>query len=508
MKPRLRSRWWIGAPLLAVAFSPGRADVTLAPLFRDHAVLQGDLPLPVWGQAAAGEKVTVTFKGRQATAVADASGRWRVRLDPLPASAEPADLVAAGHNVVTICDVLVGEVWLASGQSNMARPLVGTLNAPAEIAAAQYPLIRHFTVRNTAAEQPAETVEGGWQPCTPEVAAKFSGVGYFFARDLQQRLGVPVGLIHSSWGGTPIESWISDAALRTTTVYPAILERWEKDCAEFETRQRLHPVEQAEWKIAEDHALATRTPNPRPWPTVPIGPGTPYAPGRLYNGMIAPLQPYALRGMIWWQGESNTVRAGEYGELFQTMIRSWRTGWELGDFPFHFVQLTNYQLGWDGSRRVWARLREQQASALQLPNTAMTVTIDIGDPFEMHLLPKQEAGRRLVLSALARVYGRAEAWTGPVFASAERDGAAMRVRFEASDEGLVLRPDAGDALELAGPDQAFHPATGRIEGDALIVTSPAVHEPVAVRYAWTNAPTASLFNKAGLPAAPFRSDRW
>ncbi|MDB6127425.1 MAG: Sialate O-acetylesterase, partial [Verrucomicrobia bacterium] len=302
----------------------GRADVTLAPLFRDHAVLQSGRPLPVWGKADPGERVTVEFMHQRAASVADASGRWKVSIAALPPSSTPEKMIVSGKNSVTVSDILVGEVWLASGQSNMARALSGTLRAKEEIAAAHYPLIRHFNVRNTTAEQPADTVEGTLQECTPETVADFSGVGFFFARDLFRNLGVPVGLIHSSWGGTPIESWISDAALRSTAVYPEIASRWRSDSSEFVQRKKLHPHEQAIWKKEEDRAFAARALNSLPWPTPPIGPGTPYAPSRAYNGMIAPLRTYALRGVIWWQGESNAARAAGYGELFQTLIRSWR----------------------------------------------------------------------------------------------------------------------------------------------------------------------------------------
>jgi sialate O-acetylesterase len=224
--------------------------------------------------------------------------------------------------------------------------------------------------------------------------------------------------------------------------------------------------------------------------------------------MIAPLQPGALRGVIWWQGESNSVRAGEYGELFQALIRSWRASWGQDDFPFLFVQLSNYHLGWDTTKRVWAQLREGQARGLDLPNTAMAVTIDIGDPYEVHLVNKQEAGRRLALLARARAYHLPGAWTGPVFTSAVREGAALRVRFAETGGGLFAHGQSVHALELAGADKVFHPALGRIMGDALFVTSPAVKDPLAVRYAWSNAPEADLFNSAGLPAAPFRSDNW
>ncbi|MBI4626379.1 MAG: sialate O-acetylesterase [Verrucomicrobia bacterium] len=483
-----------------------RAIVTLAPLFQDHAVLQCDTPLPIWGHAAAGERVTVMFKGQRVSTVTDGVGHWEVFLDGVPASAEPAELVATGGNTVTVRDVLVGEVWLASGQSNMARPLSDARNAESEIAAANFPLLRRFNVQNTVADRPATTVPGRWQVCEPQVAGGFSGVGYFFARDLHRKLGVPVGLIQSTWGGTPIEAWISDAALRSTSVFSKIDARWHRDCAEYAERKVLYPAEQAAWGRADEHSKATRTHNMMPWPKVPAGPGTQDALSGLYNGMIAPLQPGALRGIIWWQGESNWMRVSEYAELFQTMIRSWRAAWRRDNLPFYFVQLANYKLGCDSTDRAWAQLREAQAQALTLSSTAMAVTIDLGDPFEMHLSNKQEIGRRLALIAQTQVYGIPEEWSGPVFAFAEREGAAMRVHFTHATPVLVARRTPLPSFELAGMDRVFHPATARIERDTLLVASTHVPAPVAVRYAWSNAPEAGLYNRASLPAASFRSD--
>ena len=495
-------------PVLCLC-AAGRADVTLAPLFQDHAVLQRDKALPVWGRADAGEQVTVSFKGQQVSTTTEANGRWRVTLAAVPASAEPAKLVVTGKNTVTIRDVVVGEVWLASGQSNMEWPVRMAQDAAGEIAAANNPLLRHLTVGHNVAATPAETVKtSGWQAATPETAGEFTAIGYFFGRDLQRRLGVPVGIIDSSWGGTAIEVWMSDDALRSTAAFPAINARWQKDLAEFPARLKNYPLEQEAWKKGEEHAQATHAKNPVPWPRVPVGPGTPYAPSGLFNGMIAPLQPGALRGILWYQGEANWMHPEEYAELFPALIRSWRTGWGQGDVPFYFVQLANYAVPNDPTFRAWARLREAQTQALLLRATDMAVTIDIGEAKDIHPRNKQEVARRLALIAKAETYGIPGDFAGPVFERATPEGRALRVHFSHAATGLISYNLPVQSLELAGADRRFFPASGKIEHGTLLVTAPGVKAPVAVRYAWSNAPVANLYNGAGLPAAPFRSDVW
>jgi len=493
---------WLG--LMVV----GRADVTLAPLFQDHAVLQRDQALPVWGRATPGEHVTVTFHDQSIGTTAAADGRWMVYLDAVPASSEPAELVVTGKNTVTVKDILIGEVWLASGQSNMEWPLKSAANGEHEVAAANYPQLRLFSVLRTVADQPAETATGTWQPCTPESVKMFSAVAYYFGRNLQRKLGVPVGIIGTYWGGTAVEAWLSSAAIRSVPAWLAIDARYQKDLAAFPERVARYPAEREAWGKADAVAKATKTPNPLTWPAPPIGPGTPYALSGLFNGMIAPLQPYALRGVIWYQGESNWGRPQEYGELFPTLIRSWREQWGQGDFPFYFVQLANFTVVNDPTNRAWARLRDVQASALALPATGMAVTIDIGNPKDIHPLNKQDVGRRLALIAKTQVYAIPGDFSGPRFAYVTGEPSAIRVHFTHAAMGLIAGGKPVQSLEVAGADQKFYPATGKIERDTLLVSSPQVKVPLAVRYAWTNAPVANLFNGAGLPAAPFRSDDW
>ncbi len=493
---------------LALLATSALADVTLAPLFQDHAVLQRDKPLPVWGRAEPGERVTVAFQGQQISATAGTDGRWIVYLEPVPASAVPQELTVTGKNTLTLRDLLVGEVWLASGQSNMEWPVAKSADAEREIAAANFPLIRQFDARNTSAQQPADTVVGDWKICSPATVGTFSGVAYFFARDLHRKLGVPVGIVNSTWGGTAVEAWTDTVTLQSTTAWTAIDARWQEGLANFAERTANHPAEMAAWKEAEAHAKATKTKNPLRWPVAPVGPGTPYGPACLFNGMIAPLQPYALRGAIWYQGESNWARPAEYAEIFPAMIRAWRGQWNQGDFPFFFVQLANFVQPGDDTQRGWAYLRETQAKALALPNTGQAVIIDIGDPKDIHPTNKQEVGRRLALLAKAQVYGIHVDWSGPVFASATREGAALRVRFTHAGSGLIADRKPLQSLEIAGADRRFYAATASIAGETLLVSAPEVKEPVAVRYAWSNSPDANLYNGSGLPASPFRSDSW
>jgi sialate O-acetylesterase len=390
----------------------------------------------------------------------------------------------------------------------MEWPLKSAADGEREVASANFPQLRLFSVLHAVADQPAETVTGSWQACTPESVKMFSAVAYYFGRDLQRKLGVPVGIIGTYWGGTAIEAWTGSATLRSVAAWPAIDARYQKDLAQFPERAARYPAEHAAWDKAQEHAIATHTANPLRWPAPPIGPGTPYALSGLFNGMIAPLQPYALRGVIWYQGEGNWPRPEEYAELFPAMIRSWRAQWGQGDFPFYFVQLANFTVANDPTNRGWARMRDVQAQALKLPATGMAVTIDIGNSKDVHPLNKQDVGRRLALIARTQVYGIPGDYNGPTFAYVTGEHGSLRVHFTHAGTGLISSGKPVQSLEVAGEDKKFYPAIGKIERDTLLVSARQVPVPLAVRYAWTNAPEANLFNGAGLPATPFRSDDW
>lgn len=495
--------------LLSVVFAAGvRADVVLAPLFRDQAVLQRDKPVPVWGTADAGEKVAVTFSGQTVSATAGKDGRWMVVLDALPASATGAELVVVGKNTVTIRDVLVGEVWLLSGQSNMEWSVARSMNAKEEIAAANNPLIRHFKVARNVATEPQTEAGGTWNATTPETVGGFSAVGYYFARDLQRRIDVPIGLINSSWGGTPIESWLSPLTLSSDPAFAVINERWAQTLATYPERKTAHDEAVAKWEADQAAAKAANQPFTRGRPAPPAGPGHPSTPTALFNGMINPLVPYALRGALWYQGESNAGRHAEYHRLFASMITHWRKHFGQPDFPFLWVQLANFKVANDATGQTWAFLREAQTETLSLPATGQAVLIDIGDPDDIHPINKQEVGRRLSLIARHQVYDQRGDFSGPLFERAQREGSSLRVHFQHASNGLTAGGRPLQAFEVAGPDRKFYPAKAVIERDTVVVSASEVTEPVALRYAWSNNPEANLFNGAGLPAAPFRTDTW
>lgn len=497
------------------ALAIARADIVVAPLFSDGAVLQRDKPVPLWGRADPGEKITITFAGQTREATAMHDGRWIAFLDPLPANAQGSDLTLTGKNTLTLRDVVVGEVWLCSGQSNMEWPVSRSLHSLAEIAAANYPAIRHVKIHHVVATTPADTVKtSGWQAASPQAAGNFSAVAYFFARDLHVRLEVPVGIVNCTWGGTPIEAWMSPAALAQHSLGRVIDERWTQTLADYPAKKALFDTAWAEWsqaevaakaqgKAAHDAYLKKR---PRLWE--PPGPGHPWTPRGLYNGMVNPVVPYALRGILWYQGENNVDRAEEYGPLFRSMIGSWREHLGQGDLPFFWVSIAAFGYPTDPTGLRAATLREAQASALTLPNTGQALSIDIGHPTDIHPTNKQEVGRRLALLARMRVYDGVGDDTGPTFAGMAREGNAVRVRFTHASGGLIAYEKPVQSLQLAGADRLFHPAEARIDGDTILVYSPKVKDPVAVRYAWSNAPVANLYNGAGLPAVPFRSDNW
>ena len=486
------------------------ADVTPAPLFTDHAVLQRDKVVPVWGTASAGEKVSVTFAGKTVETTADAAGKWRVDLPAQAANATPADLVIKGNNTITLTDVLVGEVWLASGQSNMEWVVKNTYDNALDIpASVNFPLIRHVKVEKKVSAEPQTTSNGKWEVASPATTGGFSAVGYFFALDLFQQLRVPVGIVHSSWGGTPVESWIDAEAYKTVPAEAAkVNERWAKNLAEYPEKKAQFDANVAALKAEEAAAKAANQPFTKKIPpswSGPQGPGHPNSPSGLNNGMIAPLVPYALRGAIWYQGESNVGRAPEYAALFPALIKGWRTQFAQQDLAFYWVQLSSFS---NPAGDAWGFLREAQTKTLSLPNTGQAVTFDIGNTKDIHPRNKKDVGRRLARVALARTYKFDIIDSGPVIAKAEREGAGFRVSFNASPSAVIAPLVDVPGFQLAGEDKVFKPAQAKLENGTVLVTSTEVTEPIAVRYGWTNSPTPGLFNNEGLPAVPFRSDSW
>lgn len=495
--------------VLIVVTSSVQAEVTLPALISDHMVLQRNMEVSLWGWAAPGEKVVVSFRGQEVTGEADREGAWRVALEPSTAGG-PFDLTIQGQNKIVIRDVLVGEVWIGSGQSNMQWPVRRSANSEQEISQADYPQMRLFSVPREVADRPREDVEGSWTPVTSETVADFSAVAYFFGRELHRRMGVPFGLIHSSWGGTPAESWTSQEALTANPSLHRIVWNWNEVLLRYPFELARFEESLKNWEKEAAAARQEGKPELRR-PGRPQGPGHSWTPSGLYNAMIAPLTNYAIRGAIWYQGESNAqpYRAFEYRQLFPTMIQDWRNAWDQGPFPFLFVQLANFrERKTEPVDSPWAELQEAQRMTLSLPNTGMAVTIDIGEADDIHPRNKQDVGRRLSLAARAIAYGEDIVHSGPLYKGMIIEGSKIRIRFDHVGGGLKAKDETLRGFAMAGRDRAFKWAQATIEGDTVVVSTPDIVNPVAVRYAWQDNPEASLYNVEGLPAAPFRTDDW
>lgn len=641
------------------------ADVRLPALFTDHMVLQRNMKVPVWGWAAPGDTITVQLGEHQTTARTNRDGAWEARLDPLPAGG-PYTLTISGRNTITLNDVLVGDVWLASGQSNMWWPVNngenGVANRDAEVAAADYPNIRLFTVPADTSLTPKVTFDAKpWALCSPETVATFSATAYFFGRDLHQATGVPVGLIHSSWGGTLCEAWTSEGALRKLSDFDATLDQltkaepgldeteaaYQKALAQWHATLDGHDqghdgatptwaareLNTTEWRTAQlpglwenagyadldgfmwyrkvvelpddwrgedltlslgpindmdrtyfngtlvgahegqsyapvprvytvpgalvvpqvnvvavrvydqanvggiygreeemylerrDGADEIRIPLAGVWQNRPgaylrdvpgrpeepvLRAGNPNIPTVLYNAMIAPLVPYGIQGAIWYQGESNANRAHQYRSLFPAMIADWRKQWGQANFPFVYVQLANFmERNPEPGESAWAELREAQLMALDVPDTGMATTIDIGEANDIHPQNKQDVGKRLALWARHLAGGESLVYSGPLYRSHTITGNAVHLAFVHIGGGLTTPGGAPlTGFAIAGADRMFVWAEARIEGDTVVVSSPQVSQPMAVRYGWANNPACNLYNTEGLPASPFRTDTW
>lgn len=511
--------------LLALAASL-RADVSLPAIFSEGMVLQQKQPLSVWGRAAAGEAVKVTFGGQSQTAITSPEGVWRITLNPLNASAVPADLVVAGKNTLTIPNVLVGEVWVCSGQSNMSMAVNRTLNADAEIAAAKFPAIRMFTVDRSPSLTPRADCKGSWQQASPQHVGSFSAVGFYFGRHLHQVLKVPVGLIHTSWGGTRIEAWTSGETLAERPCAQEMLADWKEAVKKWDDKfqQSIFEKAKADWQgkvrqiDAQNKQLAKDGKPKLGKPDVPRPPEDPsksqHHPAALYNGMVAPLIGYGMRGTIWYQGESNQRRAFQYQELLPAMINDWRKRWE-SEFSFYIVQLASYGNKKPaspnaGEADTWAELQEAQfLTAITLPKCGLVVANDIGEEQDIHPKNKQEVGRRLALWALAKDYGKASTIpSGPLYRNFTIQGDKVRLQFDHTGNGLKTR-DGGELkhFQITGADKKWVWAKAKIEGDEVLVWHDTVKQPVGVRYAWAAWPQdANLINAEGLPASCFRTD--
>ena len=669
--------------LLLLVLSPARGDIKLPAILSDHMVLKKDANVPIWGTAAPGEAVSVTLNGQTTQTSADADGKWRVVLDLSQSPQGPFEMVVKGNNQITISDVVVGEVWVASGQSNMEWPLKDTNHATAEIAASANPLLREFRVTKTQAPEPQEDCQGRWQIADPAPAGEFSGVGYYFGKELQKELQVPVGIINSSFGATHSEMWTSEEGInahpelkatqdryRTLLAdYPARKTAWVTDFAKwldetgrgdkstenlasfttgptvdwtkvsnpkklfvvkmteyglpehgaiwfrteidltadqakaplklyfpyldgfesfywngelvktftskdhpgtFESRRGedygpLHHVVPAEnlregkntlairlyapgtparfplslkingadfggpWLAKAEYALPAPSDEAKP-PAVPVSPPAgARQTSMLFNAMIHPLLPYAISGVIWYQGEANTPRGYQYRTTFPLMITDWRNHWQRGDFPFLFCQLASTPERTEPDKSRWAELRAAQSAALSLPNTGQAVLVDFQDGGNLHPTNKDQVAHRLAVIALAKTYGKKIAWSGPAFQDMTIEGNKARLRFTHTEGGLVAQPVPAtcvidhktgttapvirhrpeselEGFALCGADKRWVWADARIDGNTVVVSSDEVPQPIAVRYGWSDNPTMNLTNAAGLPAAPFKTD--
>jgi sialate O-acetylesterase len=654
----------LAAQIAAMAFLRQAPTLHLPSLFSDNMVLQRDQPIPFYGTAASGTHIDITLNGHHAFTNAKSDGTWELKLRPMSAGG-PYTATISGDGTVTLHNVMIGEVWVCSGQSNMEMTVAQANESDIAQANAD-PAIRMFTVQRLSSENPAPDVTGTWQTATSDTVLGFSAVGYWYAAELHKVLGVPIGLIHSSWGGTPAEAWINRRSLRNSATFAPLVDAYLSGLKDFPERKAAFDKAFAEWKESVYHtdtgnegfgmgyadpqrdtaswrecqlpnllqvtegremngavwyrrvitlplsfdakslriglgpisdyddtyfngikvgsvddkmqypyaidrvypippALAHAGPNViairvfnryghggftggaakfKIWradgmddpvsiagtwiskveryippatqevvasqPQPPYGPGHPWAPGGLFNGMIDPVIPYKIRGVIWYQGEANADRAFAYRELFPLLISDWRAHWGEGDFPFYFVQLPNYTARLDQpGESNWAELREAQAMALKLPNTGMATTIDLGDANDIHPKNKHEVGRRLALIALNHTYGGHNIWSGPVVKRVTYDGAEAKIEFDETIAGLKSADGSAIAgFTLAGEDRKFYWGTARIVRDSVIVTCPYVAHPVAVRYAWANNPYVNLVNSEGLPCVPFRTDDW
>ncbi len=482
---------------LIVSVPAMRGDVTLPHVLASHMVIQRDRPVHVWGNADPGEHITVAFRGHQDTAVADTLGRWGVYLPPGTAGG-PFALTIQGKNTVTLSDILVGDIWIASGQSNMEFPMMnkggfrGVLNMQQEISAANYPKLRLFQADHATSDYPMQDVAAKtWTACSPQSVADFSAAAYFFGRELLEKEKVPIGLIETDWGGTPAEAWTSLGALSSnSSLMPVFAARADMMRDEADILLRI--------KIAEKQGEAEgRAPV-----KIPHRDTASWAPGALFNAMVAPFTPLPIRGVIWYQGESNanTGHAPIYSILFPTLIQDWRNHWGQGNFPFLFVQIANFK-----NQNDWPTLREAQRKTLALADTGMAVTIDIGDSDNIHPRDKQDVGHRLALWARSLSYGEHIEDSGPLFRQAVPEGMKMRIWFTHADSGLVSKGETLSGFEVAGKDGKFVPAIATVDGDTVLASSSDVPAPAYVRYGWAADPHCNLYNRDDLPASPFTS---
>lgn len=504
----LRTALIASTVLLMNLASSALAAPELPKVFTDHMVLQRERPIPIWGTAAPGATVTVSLDEASASTAAGEDGRWLLELPPQRHGGPHQLVVSDGAGSVTFEDVLIGDVWLLSGQSNMAFKLVDNADATKLLDSANHPTIRMFQMSyNVASKVPYTEAQlrtlaedrfftfHGWRECTPTVAGQFSAVGYFFATELQKSQNVPIGLIHNAVGGSPAQGWLSRKAMLARPALAPFVEMYEKDLGSpGKGAQERYRANYPDWQAVADKARAEGRMVPHP-----------FGPSYLYYKGIRPLVPFALRGILWYQGEANSSTTDTLEEMMSTLVAEWRSDFRDSKLPFLYVQLPNY-----AANRNWPLVREVQRRMLaSIPNSGMAVTIDAGDPNDLHPTQKKEVGRRLALLARAKVYGETLVDSGPLATEATMDGERVVVRFASVGAGLAGRSETTsetmtlDGFEVSADGSAWSVAAAAIVSDAVVVTPPAGLKPKHVRYAWAPVPPVSLWNRDGLPASPF-----
>lgn len=472
--------------------------IKAASIFGDNMVLQQGINVPVWGTAKPNQSLTLSFAGNRIATKADENGKWLIKTPKLKAGGPLKMIISSDEDSLVFEYVLIGEVWLASGQSNMQMTLSEVNEAQKEISEAKFNKIRFFNVTRNISNQPLTEVKGSWKLCNPANAKEFSAAAYFFAKAIHLDQQVAIGVISASWGATPVEAWTSSESLINSTELKDSIKRYQKLQENWELLYRDF------LKNTEAAKAAKNTNKP---PTIPKEKNYPTA---LYNAMIAPLVPYGIKGVIWYQGENNAPKAMQYRSLFPLLITDWRSKWKDEKLPFLFVQLANFRER--NSEPVfadnWALLREAQTVALKLPNTGMAVAIDIGDAKDIHPKNKQAIGKRLYLAASHLVYKKTIVYSGPLYQAMNIKNNKIEISFTHIGKGLISNGNTLTAFEIAGIDKKFYWANAEIVGNKIVLNSKDVQKPIAARYAWSSNPAANLYNKDGLPAIPFRTDNW
>ncbi len=497
-----------------VAQNTTTGNLILPSIFSDNIVLQREAPIPIWGTASPGQRVWVIFNTQKKFATADNKGNWMLRLSPVKAGG-PYNITIIARDTIIIKNVLIGDVWVASGQSNMEMPIApnkyftGIQNYEEEVSSANDSLLRIFSVeKNSVVEKPQTQMKGQWLETNPANAGKFSAVSYFFGKNIRKELRIPIGIIHTSWGASPAQAWTSAKVLSTDPDFQKLVDDWKKLDDEYLAKVVAYKKDSADCAKKIQNGDTSLLKSFSKAPTYPIL--LQKRPATLYNGMLFPLIPYAIKGVVWYQGEGNESDPKLYDKLFPAMITSWRNDWGQGNFPFLFVQLAGFKkLQTEPSEGGWARLREAQTKALKLPNTGMITAVDIGEEKDVHPKNKQDVGYRLAQCALAKVYNKNTIYSGPVFNKMRIKKNKIYLSFRHTNGGLIIQNSHTlKGFGICGSDKKFVWANAVIKGNKVILSNPEINNPIAVRYDWANNPIGNLYNKAGLPAMPFRTDCW